>query len=83
MSARSGSDDYAMRQWAAALFNRDRPKRISADEPPALPNQVAREGSNPSNVPVRYAGRDAVRNWIGDLLGTDENARGLNRDDWA
>lgn len=78
-------DEYAMRQWVAAVFNSDKPRRASADESPALPNHVAREGSNPANPTnsrPRYSGRDGVRNWLGDLLGTDENSRGLSSDRW-
>jgi hypothetical protein len=76
-------DDYEMRQWAAALFSSRAPQRNPDDEPHPLPNHVAREGANSSHVPVRHVGRKASLDWIADLLGTDENARGLDNRDWA
>lgn len=82
MSTSSDRDDYAMRQWAAAVFNSALPRRRATDNPPASPNHVAGEGANAdlSHAPIRYVGRNAMRNWVGDLFGTDENARGLHRD---
>lgn len=72
-------DEYAMRQWAVAVFGAAHPGRRPAEQPPVLPNQVAREGSNSGDA---RPGRNAMRDWVGDLFGTDENARGLHRD-WA
>ena len=74
-------DDTAARRWVAALFSdAPKPRASAASDEPRLSNHVAREGDNTTPRPTRS---DDVRQFVGDLFGIDENARGLNNSDWA
>lgn len=68
-------EDQEMRDFAKRLFtDPDEPDAPSAPE--AKPSgHVASEGGNPNPSPA-----DPMRDFVGRLFGTDENARNLNRD---
>lgn len=77
----SDHDDTEMREFTRGLFATRSGTGLFSDpaEPdqpiePAVPgNHVAREGSNPNTTPT-----DPFREFVADLFGIDENARGLN-----
>lgn len=72
----SGCDDRAMRSFTRSLFGHAAPFEPSV-EPPKPKGYSHREGSV-----VETTRREPVRDFVADLFGVDENARGLNSDPW-
>lgn len=66
-------DDQTMRDFAKRLFSH--PAEPGDPLPPSKPaGYVGSEGDNPSPP------RDPMRDFVSDLFGADDNARGLHRD---